>query len=198
MRVAILTHTGDAYVPELVADRVRALGHDVTRIDTDRFPARASLTCTSDGRALWRDDAAGGVGEVDLVRVDALWCRRVYVGVDVLEPYRALAIDQARAAIDGVLLALCSLDDDVGPRILNHPQRERAAENKLAQMRAARSVGLAMPRTLVSNDADEVRALARDHALVVKALAAPASRAPSTHAPPLVTSALDDGDLADI
>ncbi|MFE9066804.1 hypothetical protein [Streptomyces violaceusniger] len=74
----------------------------------------------------------------------------------------------ARIGLGGVLMSLAA-------RWMNHPSRASAAEFKPQQLRTARSMGLATPRTLITNSADEVRTFAENvkAPLITKPLGTP-------------------------
>lgn len=57
---------------------------------------------------------------------------------------------ESRAALSGIWMTLPCL-------WLNHPHRIQAAELKIDQLRVARQIGLAIPKTIVTNDPQKVR-----------------------------------------
>jgi glutathione synthase/RimK-type ligase-like ATP-grasp enzyme len=98
--------------------------------------------------------ASGGV-EAEASEVRAVWARRVWPprlsdGLD--ERFRAACTRETAAALEGFF------DGLAGARWVNDPRSERAAENKLLQLRAARECGLDIPPTLLTNDAGRARA----------------------------------------
>jgi len=95
-----------------------------------------------------------GERELDLARVSAVWNRRLWLPAmdPELDPR---FVDGCRresvAALDGFLDGLAHA------RWINALSASRRAENKLLQLRLAQRHGLAVPRTLVTNDPDELR-----------------------------------------
>ncbi|MER6948529.1 ATP-grasp ribosomal peptide maturase [Nonomuraea sp. NPDC000554] len=69
--------------------------------------------------------------------------------------------DQSRYGLGGILAAL------PGARYLNHPWRNRDAEHKPVQLATAAASGLTIPRTLITNRLDSVRAFAAQVGRVV-------------------------------
>lgn len=195
-RVALLTHSGDEYVPDLVAGAIRRRGDECIRIDTDTFPSSASLTVTEAGRALYVDDAASL--ELDLVRCDAFWLRRIYTAhaLDVEPHWRAQCAAQASDALAGTLAML----NDSGAHVVNDLAAQSRAEHKVVQLRAARTAKLTMPATIITNDLHEARAFVRAqrdnvHDVVTKLLV-PLSQTTDASLPFMYTSAVDDADAA--
>src|SRR5262245_54417575 len=70
--VLVLTHSGDHYVTERVAEALESAGARVARFDTDRFPLEARLAARlgpgASAHRLRCDDL-----ELDLERVRAVW-----------------------------------------------------------------------------------------------------------------------------
>jgi glutathione synthase/RimK-type ligase-like ATP-grasp enzyme len=81
-------------------------------------------------------------------------------------------------------------------RFVNHYDADRAAENKLRQLRLARGLGLEIPRTLVTNDPEEVVAFHEtlDGRMVTKMLT-PLTQSMSGHTPFVHTSVVRREDL---
>lgn len=152
--VLLVTHRGDHYTIDRVAEELARRGARPRRIDGDRFPAELSLTSALDGtpgssRRTLRD--AHGSIEADAVR--AVWLRRLWPPVldDELEPgMREACMRESMAALLGFL------DGFHDRRMINPIEADRAASDKLRQLRVARDLGLEIPRTLVTNDPAEV------------------------------------------
>ncbi len=155
MTVVVVTHSEHDAAVDAVLDAVRARGERAVRFDGDHYPTRASLTFElSDdapaGGAI-ADDALDEGGPVALEDVRAIWLYQTWAGYRLpAGPYRALGQELAAAAMQGTLEASGAfVMDPPGP-----------AERKPVQLRAARAVGLAIPRTMVSNDPASVRRFA--------------------------------------
>ena len=155
-RVLLLTHSGDFYTVERVAEEVSRRGGRPLRVDSDDFPARLGLAWTlgAGERDVVLRTAAG---EVPAREVRSVWMRRLRSPRfdEALEPAWAQSCEsESRAALEGALDGLAGL----GCRFLNRLEADRAASNKARQLRLAQAVGLRVPRTLVTNDVERVRA----------------------------------------
>jgi glutathione synthase/RimK-type ligase-like ATP-grasp enzyme len=91
--------------------------------------------------------------KVDLESVGSIWCRGLQptgFPEDIGVGERKFAEMGARRALD----ALMAVGDFVW---INHPERNRLANSKPAQLYMARHVGLDIPSTAITNDPEEVR-----------------------------------------
>lgn len=152
--VLLVTHSGDFYTVDRVAEELVRRGARARRVDSDRFPASLSLTSAvgaGGSRRTLRDDR--GVVDGDAVR--SVWLRRIWSAAldDELDPLlRDGCLRESRAALLGFLEGLGDR------RMINPLDAGERAENKLRQLRLARGLGLAVPRTIVTNDPAEVLA----------------------------------------
>lgn len=152
-------HTADYLISELHRRRAR-----FARFNTEDYPARARLRWSADSDALLEFSAE----RVDLASVTCVWYRRpIAPTLDAAldDDRRRWAIGEAREALEGVWRTLDA-------RWVNHPDRNRVAAAKPAQLRAAMALGLTIPASLITNDAAEARAFIADqpHGAVVKPL----------------------------
>lgn len=157
--VLLVTHSGDFYTVDRVAEEVARRGAVPVRIDTDRFPAALALTAAL-GAGGWRHVLDTGAERVTAEAVVAVWIRRVVPPVldDELDPaFREGCLREATAALRGFLGGLA------GRRFVNPPGADHAAGDKLRQLRLARELGLEVPPTIVTNDPEEARAFHAAH-----------------------------------
>jgi hypothetical protein len=134
--------TADAVVAELRRRSAR-----VVRMDLGDFPIRLRLAASTSpdgwvGR-LWADDTV-----VELAEVRSVYYRRptrFALPEGLSDGDAAFAGAEARLGLGGVLAAL-------GAHWVNEPSRIAVAEYKPLQLRVAAKAGLAVPRTLVTND----------------------------------------------
>lgn len=153
MNVLILTRAGDAYATGPVIEALRARGGRPWVLETERFPTQVGLT--------WRGPGEGtltlpGQGAVELSEMEAVWARRS--ALPALPPelppdVRQGAAKEAYHQLMGALL-------DSPAFFMDPPAVYQRARTKALQLRLARQVGLAVPRTLESNDPEAVRAFA--------------------------------------
>jgi len=153
--VSTVSHAMDPGI-DLVTRALAARGSEAIRLESDLFPSERRLTIAWD-----RDDRvllSSSAGAVDLREVCAVWLRHTETGDalprDMLPEHRAAARMESDALVWGVLECLEVFQLDPVARV-------RAAPYKPRQLQLARALGLDIPRTLVSNDPDAVRAFAR-------------------------------------
>ncbi|MET8831934.1 ATP-grasp ribosomal peptide maturase [Streptomyces sp. NPDC004610] len=77
------------------------------------------------------------------------------------EQTRAFAAAEAKHGLGGVLTAI------PGCRYVNHPAAVTRAEFKAIQLQTALGIGLVVPPTLITNDAERAREFVREHGPVV-------------------------------
>jgi glutathione synthase/RimK-type ligase-like ATP-grasp enzyme len=195
--VLLVTHGGDHYTVDRVAEELVRRGARARRIDVDCFPTSMRLSTAIDvvpGATHRRLHDAAGSLELDAVR--AVWMRRLWPAKldDELDPsLREGCRREAHAALLGWLDGAHAL------RMVNPLAAEHAAENKLRQLRVARELGLAIPRTLVTNDPAEVMAFydLLDGRMVTKMLT-PLSQSMSGRGHFVHTSVVDREDLDEL
>ena len=154
MTVLLLTHSTDYFTVDRVAEdllrrRVRSF-----RLNTDWFPQRVRLSSRLDVGELHY--TVEDFGQSLLVEeIQAVWMRKIWMPKlsEHLQPqFREACIRESMAALEGFLDGLRAVHwVDSLPKI-------RQSGNKLYQLRVARSVGLQIPRTLVTNDSEQVQA----------------------------------------
>ncbi|MEV7281025.1 ATP-grasp ribosomal peptide maturase [Streptomyces sp. NPDC093111] len=160
---------------DLPTDRVvKALtdgGAEVFRMDTAAFPQELTLAGRIDARRGWAGGLATAHRALDLSDVSAVYYRAPNpfdFPAGLSGPERRFAAAQARAGLGGVITALDC-------RWVNHPSHMSRAEYKPLQLSTARTCGLAIPPTLITNSADAVRAFWGDVGgqLICKPVASP-------------------------
>lgn len=153
--VLLLTHSGDHYTVDRVAQELSRRGAYPLRIDTDGFPEELELTTSVDPEKTEVTLRIAG-HEIPGREVQSVWLRRLALSRldENLEPsWREGCLRESRAALEGFLDGLQA----AGCRFVNPPEAGQAAAGKLRQLRVARSLGLEVPRTLVTNDGARVR-----------------------------------------
>ncbi len=153
MTILLITHSRDNDAPLEVARALEARGERTWRFDTDLFPTQLQVVL---------DEATGGrltgpQGTLELAEVTGVYYRRSAVGSripnDMGPQLRGASVEESRRVVFGMMAAL-----DVFS--LDQVDRVRRAEHKPLQLRLARALGLEVPRTLTTNDAQAVRAFA--------------------------------------
>jgi glutathione synthase/RimK-type ligase-like ATP-grasp enzyme len=150
----IVTERGDFHADWLVLE-LEARRAPFLRFNTEDYPQRTMVVWRNTGEASLR--VAGR--EHSLSDFDAVWYRRPLppqMPADMPAAAAAWARNEAREALLGVWRTTDAL-------WVNHPDRNRVAESKLAQLRVAGELGFEVPDTLVSNDQEVVRAFLAAH-----------------------------------
>lgn len=161
--VFIVTHRR-GFEADPVMDELRRRNINVFRFNTDAgtetslasfLSERGEVEFSCDGMKIASSDISVG------------WCQQLppYLGQasterDCLQRENLLALQLA--AFDLLLIPW-----------FNKPNRVLYASNKILQLKAARSVGLVTPKTLVSNDPVAIRNFASERTVVAKNLATP-------------------------
>jgi glutathione synthase/RimK-type ligase-like ATP-grasp enzyme len=195
--VLLLTHSGDHYTVDRVAQELSRRGALPLRIDSDGFPAELQLAAAlGPERSTLRLRVAGR--EIPGAAVRAVWLRRLVPPRldEELEPsWREGCLRESHAALEGFLEEL----EAAGCRFVNPLGAGHAAAHKLRQLRLARSLGLEVPRTLVTNDAAQVRGFFEQvqHRMVAKMLT-PLSQSMEGGLPFVYTAAIGPEQLEEL
>jgi len=172
----ILTAADDT-TADLVADALAVRGGKTARVDVGDFPISLSIIGTISADGIWRGELCVADGAaVDLESIGAVYYRRParFRLPGHLSPAdRRFAEAEAHRGLGGLLTALPA-------RWVSHPVRIADAEMKPVQLQRAAACGFRLPRTLISNDPDQVRAFAEEIAgpLVYKPLSSGILREP--------------------
>ena len=137
-----------------VQARLAELDAPTALVDLERFPTEMTLAARFE-RGRWRYQ----LDDLSLDDVDAVWWRRPRpfgLHSEIAEgEYARFAYGECNEAFAGLWQSLDA-------QWINHPTAEQVAAHKLYQLRVAAEVGLEIPRTLVTNDPDEVQRFAAD------------------------------------
>jgi glutathione synthase/RimK-type ligase-like ATP-grasp enzyme len=151
-RVLILTQDFDPTVDPVIRT-LSERGVEVTRVDLSYFPRRMTVTTSDfDGE---RRYLRHGDRKLALDQLSSVWYRRPTgfdFGPDMPEPEKLFARKEAMQAIGGILRA-------TDCQWVNRPDIDATGELKPYQLELAKRLGLRVPRTLLTNDPQEVKAL---------------------------------------
>lgn len=179
-QIVVVTRQFDPGSDGVIA-RLSEAGNEVVRLNTDELPrdSRIELRAGAGGQGLRaRIDLLGGRA-IDSERVAAVWLRRpapITLPPSLSPHERAFA----RQEMDHALQSLWASLDCFW---MSPPDVIRAASWKLEQLDRAVAHGFAVPRTVVTTDAESVRAFLRDCGgrIVLKTLSDPFLAAPLLH-----------------
>jgi MvdC family ATP-grasp ribosomal peptide maturase len=151
--VLLLTHSGDFFTVDRVADALLRRGALPFRLNTDLFPTEVKLSAKLTPGGL-RHFVKDGGATLDAGQVRAVWARKVWTPKmdDSLGPeFHEMCVRESYSMLYGFL------DYFHAARWVNDPRRSQDAENKLRQLRLAEGAGLIIPRTLATNDPEQAR-----------------------------------------
>ncbi|HDQ16709.1 MAG TPA: hypothetical protein ENN31_01140 [Candidatus Vogelbacteria bacterium] len=160
--VFILTHRRGFEV-DPVMDELCRRNIDVFRFNTDAgeevsltsFISKENIEFSCDGRRISSSD------------INIAWCQQ-------LPPYLGQASTESGCLQRESLLALqIPVFDFLSADWFNRPSSVLYASNKVNQLATAQSIGLAIPKTLVSNDPSAIRSFASGEVIIAKNLATP-------------------------
>ncbi len=152
-KVLIITFSDDNECIKMVTEAVKTAGGEVYRFNTDLYPTEARIT-------LVENDAGRNFiltspeGELNMKDVTAVWYRRSRIGQNIpktMDPQlRSPSIKESQAVFHGFMESLDTF-------CLDNYNKVRQASHKQLQLKIAREVGLSIPRTVTTNDPEEVR-----------------------------------------
>ncbi len=151
--ILVISHTHDVHAIEVLGHLERR-GVDAVLFDTGRIPRETQLAIghSADG---WHATAKVDGRLLDMNSVRAVWWRRPQpfaLHAEIITPEdHGFALGETHAAVSG----LWSLLD---ARWINDPDADERAGRKAWQLKVARSVGLRVPRTCITNDPEVARA----------------------------------------
>ncbi|BCJ73174.1 ATP-grasp ribosomal peptide maturase [Catellatospora sp. IY07-71] len=186
-RVLILTQEFDPTVDPVVHS-LKARGAELVRVDLSYFPTTLTFT-TSDFDGERRELLHRG-RRVDLDSLSGVWYRRpTAFAFDpaMSEAEQQFARNEALHGIGGIMRATDCL-------WINRPDVDAVAELKPYQLQVAKRHGFRTPRTLLTNDPQEVAALvkATDRPVVYKALTGGVIHYPGAFPSGLFTTVVGD------
>lgn len=149
--ILILSHPADDHASGVLTVLKRRK-HPALLLDAADFPARASLSQYFSGEGA-RVEYCGPSGRFDLSQCHAAWWRRPLPHTlhDGLDPdVSSFAYTECHEAFSGALALLHTV-------WVNPPHLDERAHHKPMQLATAVQVGLAVPRTLITNDPDDAR-----------------------------------------
>ncbi len=149
MSVLIVTRSDDNDCVRRVTEELKKRGAEVVRLDTDLYPLEVRLTTNPQGPG--RLTTQGETFYLD--HVSALWYRRYFAGGRLpleLGEARDACVHEARRTLYGAIASLDCFQLD--PLIC-----VRKTDHKELQLKKAAQFGMAIPRTIFSNDPETVK-----------------------------------------
>jgi glutathione synthase/RimK-type ligase-like ATP-grasp enzyme len=177
---------------DLIISELRRREEPCVRWNLDQIPTGSTLTYRASNERFDSHIVTDG-RTINLADVASIWWRGFQPSgfpANLVGEQRQFAIMEWRLA----LMALMKIGDFFW---INHPERERLADSKPAQLYAARKFGLEIAPTIITNNPDEVRSfLAHTKgAVVYKGLAQPLNMEPGKA---LFTRELTEKEIANL
>ncbi len=151
--ILLLTHSGDFFTIDRVAEALSKKGARPFRFDTDKFPLDVQLRAQFDqSQSSYR--LKYGAEVISSKDVKAVWMRRIWqpnLGENLDPQFQESCIRESSATLSGLW------DSLRGVRWIDDLAKAEAANNKQRQLRVASEVGLVIPKTLITNDPEAVR-----------------------------------------
>ncbi|MGE0494921.1 MAG: MvdC/MvdD family ATP grasp protein [Vulcanimicrobiota bacterium] len=152
MKVLIITKTDENDSVRLVSEALQARGASVIRLDTDLYPQDVRLASTYENGKSKMVVSSGG-RRLDLGDVEAVYYRRFAAG-NLLDPRQLgdtheACFKESRLTLYGHIVSMDCFH-------LDRLASVRKADYKELQLREAQRLGIACPRTLITNDPDAV------------------------------------------
>ncbi|MEM1321508.1 MAG: MvdC/MvdD family ATP grasp protein [Bacteroidota bacterium] len=152
-KVLIVTHSNEHYCYDLVANALQEEGGEAVRIDTDRYPTEIQLTTDYQNGGL-HNYLETPEGRLDLADLTAAWYRRSRIGQkipgDIDPQLRLPSVEESKRSFMGVLHSLDCF-------ILDPYFHVRQASSKQLQLKIAEQLGIRIPKTMITNNPEEVR-----------------------------------------
>lgn len=154
MNVLIISWSGDNESVALVTKAIEAKGGKAYRFDTDLYPTQLMMSAGYDGaqRTL---RLKGKNLDLDLAKdIDAIWYRRLRVAQglpkELDKQLYTASLEESKKTFAGMLGSMKKFTLDPYHKV-------RHTENKQMQLQIAAELGLEIPRTLFTNDAEAVK-----------------------------------------
>ncbi|MEH2147521.1 MvdC family ATP-grasp ribosomal peptide maturase [Nostoc sp.] len=193
--VLLITHSGDFFTIDRVAEALSKKGAQPFRLDTDKFPLEVQLTAQFDKSKSYHK-LEYGTHSISTEQVQAVWMRRIWepeLSKELAPKYREACIRESLATLDAFWDSLKEA------RWVDDLERINAAHNKLRQLRVASEVGFVIPQTVITNKAESAREFFHqvNGKMVSKLLTALSRSMEANSSFFLYTSAVKEEDLQD-
>ncbi|PCH69506.1 MAG: MvdD family ATP-grasp ribosomal peptide maturase [Bacteroidetes bacterium] len=152
-KVLIVTFSEDNECIDMVSDAIKSKGGEVIRFDTDLYPSEYSLSLQYiNGK--WSNILNTKDSSYGLDDLEAVWYRRLRIGDSMKgqmeKKYLGPSLEESKRTFLGMLNSLDVFHFDSYLKI-------RHAEIKQLQLKVAENLGLKIPKTLITNNAGDVR-----------------------------------------
>ncbi len=197
-KILIITHSNDNQCIPLVVQSLESRDAKVYRMDTDLYPPDVLLSLEETNQGFRHTFKLPGRDEtVDFAEITALWYRRLYIGhglpKDMDAELKKPTLQEAKTVFTAML-------DSMDTFTMDPFHRVRFASHKQVQLQVARKVGLEIPKTLTTNNQEDVRAFFKtcETGMVTKMLSSFAVYDADNRENVVFTNPLTEKDLEDM
>jgi MvdC family ATP-grasp ribosomal peptide maturase len=193
--ILLITHSGDFFTIDRVAEALSKKGAQPFRLDTDKFPLEVQLTAQFDNSKSYHTLEYDN-HSISTEQVQAVWMRRIWepkLSAELDPKYQQACVRESTATLNGFWDSLRDA------RWVDDLERINYANNKLRQLRVASEVGFDIPKTLITNKAEAAREFFHqvNGKMVSKLLTALSRSMEATSSFFLYTSTVKEEDLLD-
>nr|MCW3104374.1 MvdC family ATP-grasp ribosomal peptide maturase [Bacteroidota bacterium] len=151
--ILLLTHTEDFYTVDLVKESLRKKGMNSIRIDLDAFPERFFITemISDQGKSF---ELRSGDQRLHLNTVQGVWLRKYFapkISQEIEPEFRDGCFRESKAVMDILLQVLGELP------CIDPFEVIQKANNKFYQLETAKASGIRIPKTLITNDPEQLK-----------------------------------------
>ncbi|MEN4761727.1 MULTISPECIES: MvdD family ATP-grasp ribosomal peptide maturase [unclassified Chryseobacterium] len=163
-KILIITHTKDNFSIEKVTEYIEKNGCEVIRFDVDLYPLKNKLTTSfQDGK--WNTILETPEAKYRLDDIAAIWYRRAYnIGEGLREELDPKFFGAAMGEIRNTLFGFI---ESVDAYSLGKPSVYRRLDSKEEQLKIADKIGLKIPESCLTNNADEAKEFILKHKNVI-------------------------------
>lgn len=151
--ILLLTHQQDFYTIDLVQESLSKKGAASVRVNMDDFPLSLQLTKVVDNTGTYISFSNNGK-RIDTRELKGVWLRKYWtprINPEIDPAYSQGCFRESKEVLDIFIHSLEKL-----PFIDPLPAIKKAS-NKLYQMEVARANGMRIPRTLITNDHEQLK-----------------------------------------
>jgi len=195
--ILLVTHSKDYFTIDHVLEAVSDLGYRPFRFNTDLFPLKLklSLKLTGNNKELSFLDENGNAS-LNINDIRAIWLRKIWMPIideDMDPVFRNGCITESRETL---MIFLKELESAFWIDSITHVKK---AENKFYQLRMANKAGLKIPKTLISNNPEEVREFFHQvNGKMIAKLLTPLTISMAGNTPSVRTNRIQAEDLEDL
>lgn len=157
--IAVVSIANDVHY-QCVSEELRRMGREVSLIEIPKLGNEARFTMATGGERYQKWNVPGN-DPIDLEKVDCVWYRRIFP--PVLQPAPSSKADMDWALREWREATTAAFEAN-GARLVSAPRAQELAGMKPYHLRVAHRLGLRVPDTLMTNDAEAARAFIRKHA----------------------------------